>query len=484
VTEQSEHLSNAQIENYGIRTSGAGPEAAQRDEHQRVNHQSIDDQSISDQRVEAHLADCTSCRDRLLGFHRSLFSSPTYQPEPDRPTADDPKKDPKNDLPEHDTSLSGHLPSSHSPSGHSSSGHSASGYSAWDQKPADFRLEGANPTDSALADSKFANPKDPVQAQVSTVPTPECPSDDALRQLAAGLTPDDDAPALTRHAATCNHCGPLLRAFTEDFSDDFSPEEQAVLDSLQSASPAWQKKTARKMLRESTTLVVRDSSSKFTNWSAWKWVPVFSFLLLLAAGATWVYPLLILHKASLAVEAEYRKGRPMKYRPAGVPYGRYKRELGGGGIVPVSAPIIEVPKPEGSPLLASNADLLRGDTSRAKSTLEKALDKEKSLGKERPLLLNNLAVAYAMEAEDLRPVSEQDKEAQKKVYQKALDITGKILLGNPSDPAALFNQALILERLGNTKDAITALEQLRRVEQDAEWREEATEELRRIQPTR
>src|SRR4029077_13850533 len=116
-------------------------------------HQSIDDQSISDQRVETHLADCASCRDRLLDFHRSFFASPTYQPEPDPPHAAQPKSDP----PEHDTSLSGHSPSG--------------------RMPADSRLEGANPTDSALADSNFANPKYPVQAQVRTAPTPECPSD-------------------------------------------------------------------------------------------------------------------------------------------------------------------------------------------------------------------------------------------------------------------------------------------------------------------
>jgi tetratricopeptide (TPR) repeat protein len=385
VNQQSEHLSKAQIENYGDRSSGEGPEQDQRD----------DDQRNDDQWVEAHVAECSSCRGRLLDFQRA------------------------------------HL---------------------------------------ALL-------RDPANAQVNTASTPDCPSEDDLRQLAAGLCSEAAATQLTHHAASCDHCGPLLRAFTEDFSDDFTPEQQAVLDKLQSSSASWQKKTARQMMQAGT--MPADSSPKLSHWSAWKWVPAFSFVLLLAAGTSWVYPLLILHKASLAVGAEYRKGRPMKYRPAGVPYGRYKQELGGAGIVLISAPIIEVPNPERAPLLASNADLLRGDTSHAKSTLERAL------GKERPLpFLNNLAVAYAMEAEDLRPVSEQDKEAQKKVYQKALDITGEILRTSPSDPAALFNKALILERLGNTKDAITALEQLRQVEQDAEWREEATEELRRIQPTR
>lgn len=465
VTEQSEHLSSAQIENYGNRTSGAGPDAAQGDERQRVNHQSIDDQSVddqsgddqsmNDQRVEAHLTDCASCRNRLLDFHRRRFA---LMPDPAPADAT--------------SSISG---------------------------LADSQSRGARLTDSALADSNFANSKYPADPQVRTAPTPECPSDDALRQLAAGLTPDDVATKLTQHAATCDHCGPLLRTFTEDFSDDFSPEERSVLNNLQSASDAWQKNTAREMLQtagvsaaETRDVDKESSQQEFSKKAAttkgttatisgrkpfsWKWVPAFSFVLLLAAGATWVYPLLILHYKGLAVEAEYRKGRPMKYRPSGVPYGPYERELGGGR----NAPTIEVPYPERAPLLAANAALLRENGyTEAKSILENAL------GKERPLpLLNNLAVAYAMEAEDMRPVNDHDKEAQKNIYKKALEITGKILERSPSDPAALFNQALILERLGNTKDAITTLKQLSQVEQDEGWREDAAEELRRIQPMR
>jgi hypothetical protein len=182
VTEQSEHLSNAQVENYGKRTSDAGAESVARDEPLRVN-----DLRFDDQRVEAHLADCPSCRKRLLDFHRAHFAM-----------------------------LAGPAPD-------------------------------AKRTDSALVDSKFANSKYPVQAQVRTASTPECPSDDDLRQLAAGLSSDAVATKLTQHAATCDHCGPLLRIFTEDFSDDFTPEEQAALANLQSGSERWQRDLAKKM---------------------------------------------------------------------------------------------------------------------------------------------------------------------------------------------------------------------------------------------
>lgn len=368
--QQSEHLSNAQIEQYGKRASGAGPE--------------------TEAWVEQHLDDCPSCRSRVLDFQRTRFA---LLPDP----------------------------------------------------------------------------------KVNKVSSSNCPSEDDLRSLAAGLCSDPHASEFSAHAATCDRCGPLLREYQEDFSDEVTPEEQAALAQLRSSSPAWQRQKAREMLQMNNKPA--DSSPPSPSWTfSWKWGLAFSFVLLLIPGIIWVYPLLILHNRALAVEAEYRAGRPMKYRPAGVPYGPYRGVLG-GGTAPMSAPVIDVPNRERAPLLASNADLLHGDTSDAKSTLEKAL------GKERPLpFLNNLAVAHAMEAEELRPASNQDREAQKKIFQKALDITGEILRRSPSDPAALFNQALILERLGNTKDAITALEQLKRVEQDAGWQEEATEELRRIQP--
>jgi tetratricopeptide (TPR) repeat protein len=431
VTKQSEHLSNAQIENYGIRTSGAGPEAAQRDEHQRVNHQSIDDQSINDQRindqrVEAHLADCASCRNGLLEFHRNLFA----------PMADSPEADPSGN----DDSPSGDSPS--------------------DQRWADSKVEGAKPTDSALADSKFANSKYPVQAQVRTAPTPECPSDDDLRQLAAGLTPDDAATKLIQHAATCDHCGPLLRTFTEDFSDDFTPEEQAALANLKSSSAKWQKNIAREMLHVGATLPPRNSRLQFMKQGTLKWALASAFLLALVTGVAWVFPLLMLHKASQSVEAEYRKGRPMEYRVSGVPYSRFERERSSRGLTP----FIEVPNPKRAPLLAANAALLREDFSIAKSILQDALQ----YGKGSLPILNNLVVAYAMEADHTQSPAD---------YQKALDMTDKILRQNSSDPAALFNRALILERLGRRDESIATLKMLVRVEQDSEWRQEAAEKL-------
>lgn len=465
VTEQSEHLSSAQIENYGIRTSGAGPEAIQRDEHQRVNHQSIDDQSINDPRVEAHLADCASCRNSLLEFHRNLFASSANLPEPDRPITDKPK----NDLPDHDTSLFGH----------SLSGHSSSGYSPSDQRSADSRLEGARPTDSALADSKFANPNNPADPLVRTAPTPECPGTDALRELAAGLTPGDRAPALIHHAATCDHCGPLLRTFTEDFSDDFSAEEQAALNSLQSASAAWQKKTARKMLKP---------SPKPIPWIfSWKWImtpaaaTATCALLALCIGGTLYAKRDTPGKTEALLAQAYTEKRTIKMRWPGAKHGAYSVSRGS------SAQAIPYALMQAEEILENRtqAQIGSGKWDRARAEKEIAVgNPDSSVAILEPAIRSglasiesklDLAIAYFLQGEQNRS---QER------YQRSLEALDMVLQQQPGNAVALFNRALVYERLGQLDKAEKDWNIFLQIETDAAWLSEAKEELRNIQVDR
>lgn len=495
VTEQSEHLSSAQIENYGIRTSGAGPEAAQRDEHQRLDHQSsddqrvndreindrpinnqqindrqvddlkisdlkIDDQQSNDQRVEAHLADCASCRNRLLEFHRSLFASSAYPPEPDRPNADKPKNDElKTDPPEHDTSLSGH-----SPSGHLSSG----------QTPADSNLEGARPTDSALADSKFANPKYPVQAQVRTAATPECPSDDALRQLAAGLTPEDVAPKLTQHVATCNYCGPLLQTYTEIFSDDFSPEEQAALANLKSGSAEWQQQTAREMFKRS----LKPARGAFS----WKWIMMPApaaaacALLALGIGITLYARRDTPEKVERLFAQEYKENRQLAVRFPDTPFanmhttrGSEQSRLSQSRSLLKAENIISQHRQEASKdigwlRVGAKADILDGRPGAAIAVLSPALARYPDSV---PLAMD-LAVARF-------ELAETSGDAQS--YQMAQDLLTQVLAREPKNCVALFNRAVVLERLRRPEMASADWKATLQCESDPAWAAEARAKL-------
>jgi tetratricopeptide (TPR) repeat protein len=447
VTEQSEHLSSAQIENYGNRTSGAGPDAAQGDERQRVDHQSSDDESMNDQRVEAHLADCSLCRTRLLDFHRTRFAL-----------------------------VSGPVPD-------------------------------AKPTDSALADSKFANSKYPVQAQVSTTPTPECPSDDALRQLAAGLSPDSDATKLTRHAATCDHCGPLLRTFTEDFSDDFSPEEQAALANLQSASAAWQKNTARQMLQAGTASATgvsadeaggprtaatvksdkKPSAGRQVSTAPdrkpffWKWVliPATAAVVAVAAFTIWYTQRDTPAKVEKQLAQAFTEHRTMEIRWPGAEWGPVSNILG-DETLSKPLPLLEADEIIGRHEKQSqDADWIRvlaerkiidGDVQAAITLLDGALRAHP----DSVPLLQVLAIAYFQLGE--RSHGRQD-------YQKAAGILSEILRREPGNRVALFNRALAYERLNALDQAEEDWKAFLSAERDEHWSGEAkkrSEELRKL----
>jgi len=159
VDQQFEHLSDAQIENYGDRT-GAGP-----------------NQPDIDQAMETHLSSCDACRARVLAFHRSRFGL----------------------------------------------------------------MQGPNST----------SPESP---------TPECPSEDTLRKLAVGLAAPADSAALMQHAAQCDHCGPILRAYTEDLSDELSAADAALLNQINSASASWHNKIARQLAQAASAEPVSSPS--------------------------------------------------------------------------------------------------------------------------------------------------------------------------------------------------------------------------------
>ena len=50
------------------------------------------------------------------------------------------------------------------------------------------------------------------------------------------------------HVAECKLCGPILRQYLREFSEEQSPENIAILNQLQSSKPPWQKKLVRKLI--------------------------------------------------------------------------------------------------------------------------------------------------------------------------------------------------------------------------------------------
>jgi hypothetical protein len=77
----------------------------------------------------------------------------------------------------------------------------------------------------------------------------DCRSDEEIRDVAAGMVSAKAAARILEHAAQCDHCGPLLNQYFEIFSDETSPEIEALIDQSPSSRPGWARAKAREIVR-------------------------------------------------------------------------------------------------------------------------------------------------------------------------------------------------------------------------------------------
>ena len=373
MNQQSEHLSDAQIEEYGSQASGAGPE--------------------TEAWVETHLDDCSLCRSRVLDFQRTQFA---LLPDP----------------------------------------------------------------------------------KVNTVSTSDCPSEDDLRDLAAGLCSEPIAQKLKAHATTCDRCRPLLQEYTEDFSDEFSPEEQAVLSQLRSASPEWQRHTARKMLKP--------KPSSLPVWIPyWKWVLVPAAAALIAFAVT--SPIMYARRdtpdkvAKLLVQA-YPEQRTTDMRWPEMAWGPSKETLG--------------QTPENKPL-----SLLRADEAIQRQTPETLKKKEWLHLRAQSEILG--AAPSQQLIEDLTKATQSKPASQSLMfdlaianvrmgevtqdgsyYERAKTVLDEILASFPPNSAALYDRAIVEERLELRGPAIADLTQAGSLEKDPAWSAEIQQKIQRLKSLR
>ncbi|HEX7286180.1 MAG TPA: hypothetical protein VF532_08360 [Candidatus Angelobacter sp.] len=331
---------------------------------------------------------------------------------------------------------------------------------------------------------------------------PDCPPEDTLRDLAAGLTPPDQAAPLIQHAAQCDHCGRILRMYAEDFSDDLTPEDQAVLSKLKSASPKWQKKLVRDLLG-SQSVAAADTPSRSIfklPWFRWLLVPATAAVVVAAVAlfisqqqrenslSTGPSP-----TASTNVDTQrqvekllaqaYTEQRTIEMR---IPYASHsdfnQTRSGEPGSLLSSPESLRKAADEIASQLKRNPDDPQWMMIRAKldladwryksafSTLDK-IDDAKVLESPEFLLTRSLALYEKAEAEH--------NGAQ--LYGQAVDLLTKVLERNPDDPVALFNRALACEKIPAVDCASTDWEHLIKVEKDPSWKAEIAQHIEHIQ---
>jgi len=375
VKQQSEHLSNAQIDQYGKRASGAGPE--------------------TEAWVETHLDDCPSCRSRVLEFQRTQFA---LLPDP----------------------------------------------------------------------------------KVNTVSSSNCPCEEDLRNLAAGLCAEPIAKKLKAHASNCERCGPLLQEYIEDFSDESSPEEQAALAQLRSASPEWQRQKAREMLmqaREPELVPATDWRRLFS----WKWimVPALPAIALIAMGI-WYLQRDTPEKVEKLLAQAYTEQRTMEMRWPGAEYKAFSTpERGPSNSAPPStyeakAYILrELSKKPNDPAWLRSLgqeQMLEWHSDEAITNLNRSLQ----LSPNSVPTMVDLAMAYSQRAE-----LQQDVNASR----QSIMLLSEALSLRPNDPVILFNRALTYQRMSPPlyESALADWESYLKIEPHGPWSDEARQHKRKIE---
>jgi len=303
----------------------------------------------------------------------------------------------------------------------------------------------------------------------------DCPESARWREIAAGVTPPDEALANIRHASRCDHCGPLLRealAEVAGLTRATTEAEQAQIAMLASAQPAWQREFAERMAG-----TIRADPSPAPWWKVWTSVPRLAMagatLAALAAAASWIAVYSRdSNSTGLLLARAYAERRTLEVRFGGAAYAPLRVQRGPEASFADRPPSLlkaealiasQLPSHPSDPSwlqAKGRADLLEGKYDAAVDSLRRALQ----VSPDSPELMVDLASAYFQRAQtDDRP---QD-------YGAAFEYLSKVLAQHPDDPVALFNRAIISEHQFLYHQALDDWEHYLRVDARSEWAGEA-----------
>jgi CHAT domain-containing protein/tetratricopeptide (TPR) repeat protein len=301
----------------------------------------------------------------------------------------------------------------------------------------------------------------------------DCPSAEVWLKLAGGLLSTADTERYITHAATCDHCGPILREIVHDFEEPVTDEEKAVLAGLTKLSSIPQLKSVTRVIPPKPVPQPR----RWFQLPAWQLSSAGA--LILAIVSFTLYRVGVFSKEDTIASVNrllaqaYTEQRTIEPRIPGAKYApmRVEREPGGSNLnkppvlLKAEALISErlQKKPNDPAWLEAKAraDLLDGKYVDAIKSLQLAL-----LSKpDSPELLTDIGSAYF----------------QKGDYGNAVEWFGKALARSPNDSVALFNHALACEKLFLYTQAIEDWQRYLRIDDASEWAGEARKNLNEIE---
>jgi len=313
-------------------------------------------------------------------------------------------------------------------------------------------------------------------------PGVKCPQDVDWLQVAAGLLPESRTRELMLHASQCPYCGPLLRNGVETLSDEATPDEDNFLSNLMSARPEWQKEMVGQ-LRDSAR-ANRFGKDHQRSWNPLRLWPrpllvAGALAVLVFAGWLGISKFRTPSAQQLLAQA-YTEHRTLELRILGARFAplRIQRTATesnldkSSALLKAEALISEnLKKNPNDPAwldAKARADLLDRNYESAIRSLRRALEVEPDSTQ----LLTDLASAYFERAESADRAID---------YSSAIECLGRVLAKSPNDPVALFNRAVVSERMFLYVQAIGDWEHYLQVDPQGEWADDVRKRLATLQ---
>jgi CHAT domain-containing protein/tetratricopeptide (TPR) repeat protein len=318
-----------------------------------------------------------------------------------------------------------------------------------------------------------------MRAPNPSPPTPDCMGGAEWLEVAAGLLPEAKTRELMKHAAQCGHCGPLLKNAAEALVDEATPSEEALLASLQSARPEWRKNMAATL--HNSVRVRQPRSSWWKAVFVWP-APAYAFAGIVTVAAVAWFGVRALHppSAEQLLAQAYSEHRTIEMRIPGAKYSpiRIQRSATESSLNKSRALLKaedligeNLGKNPNDPMwlqAGARADLLDGNYDSAIKTIQRALQQHP----DSPTLLTDLASAYYERAEATNRSID---------YGYAVDALGQALASSPNDPIAIFNRAIVEEKLHLYNPAILDWQHYLELDPTGSWADEARKRLQATQ---
>jgi CHAT domain-containing protein len=307
----------------------------------------------------------------------------------------------------------------------------------------------------------------------------DCPGDEVLQEMAAGISSPELAEQTMEHVARCRICGPALRRYVREFSAEESPENIRILQQLQSSKPAWQKRLVRQV----------SAPPKRKPWL--RIVPVLAALLIVVTGAIQGPSMLAEFKirhAQKQTAVAFADRRTTEMRLPSVDYAPYRpfpTVLGsesGRELDEIPPELTSASSAAAEKLRAEKADprwlqvqgraLLWEATPSSLERAEKDFEKARSAGLASPSLEIDLAASYF----------ERDSRAEHPNLQRTLNLLSEVLsepkLSSDDRASALYNLAIAYEKTQAWDLAVSTWEKYLQVDSSSAWANEARQHLK------